>query len=125
MPRERWLEQRKAEILPADYFHVVFILPHVLNPIVLNKKKVMLTILFKSASQTLLTFGQNDLGGKLGFINTLHTWDQKPNAHFNLHCLVAVGWVSPDGEMVCHLKISCHNVRQTASYISVCIHSRS
>ena len=97
MPRERWLEQRKREILSTSYFHVVFTLPHSLNAIVLNNKKVMLTILFKAASQTLLTFGDNTLGGKLGFIATLHTWDQKLNAHFHLHCLVAGGVVSPDG----------------------------
>ena len=97
MPRERWLEKRKCEILSTDYFHVVFTLPHVLNPVVLNNKKVMLTILFKSAAQTLLTFGDNTLGGKLGFIATLHTWDQKLGAHFHLHCLVAGGAVSPDG----------------------------
>jgi hypothetical protein len=96
MPRERWLAQRKAEILPTDYFHVVFTLPHVLNPIVLNNKKVMLGILFKSATQTLLTFGKSKLGGKLGFIATLHTWDQKLGAHFHLHCLVAGGAVAPD-----------------------------
>jgi hypothetical protein len=96
MPRERWLEKRKAEILPTDYFHVVFTLPHVLNPVVLNNKKVMLTILFKSAAHTLLAFGQNELGGKLGFITTLHTWDQKLGAHFHLHCLVAGGAVSAD-----------------------------
>jgi hypothetical protein len=97
MPRERWLAQRKQEILPADYFHVVFTLPHELNAVVLNNKKVMLAILFKAASQTLLAFGENKLGGKLGFITTLHTWDQKLNAHFHLHCLVAGGVVSPDG----------------------------
>jgi hypothetical protein len=97
MPRERWLEQRKGEILPTDYFHVVFTLPHTLNPIVLNNKKVMLAILFKAASQTLLTFGEKTFGGKLGFIATLHTWDQKLNAHFHLHCLVAGGAVSTDG----------------------------
>ena len=97
MPRERWLEQRKQEILPADYFHVVFTLPHELNAAVLNNKKVMLAILFKAVYQTLLAFGENKLGGKLGFITTLHTWDQKLNAHFHLHCLVAGGAVSPDG----------------------------
>lgn len=97
MPRERWLAKRKDEILSTDYFHVVFTLPHELNPVVLNNKKVMLTILFKAASQTLLTFGENTLGGKLGFIATLHTWDQKLNAHFHLHCLVAGGAVSADG----------------------------
>ena len=97
MPRERWLEQRKREILPTRYFHVVFTLPHTLNPIVLNNKKVMLTILFQSASRTLLAFGENTLNGKLGFIATLHTWDQKLGAHFHLHCLVAGGAVSSDG----------------------------
>jgi hypothetical protein len=96
MPRERWIEQRKAEILPINYFHVVFTLPHAINPVVLNNKKVMFSILFKAVSQTLLAFGENELGGKLGFITTLHTWDQKLNAHFHLHCLVAGGAVSPD-----------------------------
>jgi hypothetical protein len=97
MPRERWLEKRKQEILPTDYFHVVFTLPHALNTIVLNNKRVMLAILFKAAAQTLLSFGENELGGKLGFIATLHTWDQKLNAHFHLHCLVAGGALSADG----------------------------
>lgn len=97
MPRERWLEKRKDEILPTSYFHVVFTLPHELNTLILNNKKVMLNILFKAASQTLLTFGQNELAGKLGFIATLHTWDQKLKAHFHLHCLVAGGAVSKDG----------------------------
>lgn len=97
MPRERWLEKRKDEILPVSYFHVVFTLPHELNTIILNNKEVMLNILFKAASQTLLTFGENELGGKLGFIATLHTWDQKLKAHFHLHCLIAGGAVSKDG----------------------------
>ena len=97
MPRERWLEKRKDEILPTSYFHVVFTLPHELNTLILNNKAVMLNILFKAASQTLLTFGQNELGGKLGFIATLHTWDQKLKAHFHLHCLIAGGAVSKDG----------------------------
>jgi hypothetical protein len=100
IPRERWLEKRKDEILPIDYFHVVFTLPHELNTIILNNKKVMLAILFKAASQTLLTFGENKLGGKLGFIATLHTWDQKLKAHFHLHCLVAGGALLPCGRWV-------------------------
>lgn len=97
MPRERWLSKRKEEILSTHYFHVVFTLPHELNTVMLNNKKVMLKILFKAVSKTLLTFGENNLGGKLGFIATLHTWDQKLNAHFHLHCLVAGGVLSKDG----------------------------
>jgi len=97
MPRERWLAKRKDEILATSYFHVVFTLPHELNAIILNNKKVMLNILFKAASQTLLTFGENEMDGQLGFIATLHTWDQQLKAHFHLHCLVAGGVVSKDG----------------------------
>ena len=97
MPRERWLEKRRQEILKTAYFHVVFTLPHALNTMALANKPVMLTMLFKAVGQTLLTFGENKLGGKLGFIATLHTWDQKLNAHFHLHCLVAGGALSADG----------------------------
>jgi hypothetical protein len=96
MPRERWLEKRKDEILPASYFHVVFTLPHELNTVILNNKKVIFNILFATASKTLLTFGKNELNGTLGFLAILHTWDQKLNAHFHLHCLVAGGAVSKD-----------------------------
>jgi hypothetical protein len=96
MPRERWLQKRKDEILPLNYFHVVFTLPHELNAIILNNKKVMLNCLFAAASKTLLTFGQNQLNGTSGFLAILHTWDQKLNAHFHLHCLVAGGVVTTD-----------------------------
>ena len=99
MPREQWLEARKAELLPIIYFHNVFTLPHDLNPIILYNKKVMFNILFKSVSETLHTFGQNPengLGGKLGFIAILHTWDQKLNDHYHLHCLIPGGAVSKD-----------------------------
>ncbi len=96
MPRERWLEKRKEEILPLPYFHVVFTLPHELNTIILNHKKVMLNCLFAAASKTLLTFGKNELNGTPGFLAILHSWDQKLNAHFHLHCLVAGGVLSKD-----------------------------
>ncbi len=97
MPREKWIEARKTELLPVKYFHNVFTLPHDLNPLILINKKIMLNILFKAVSATLLTFGENPkngLGGKLGFIAILHTWDQLLNPHFHLHCLVPGGAVS-------------------------------
>ena len=96
MPRERWLEKRKDEILPLNYFHVVFTLPHELNTIILNNKKVMLNCLFAAASTTLITFGKNELNGTPGFLAILHSWDQKLKAHFHLHCLVAGGVVATD-----------------------------
>ena len=99
MPRERWLEERKSEMLPVIYFHNVFTLPHDLNPIVLSNREVMLDILFKSVAETLHCFGKNPkngLGGKLGFIAILHTWDQLLKDHFHLHCLIPGGAVSDD-----------------------------
>jgi hypothetical protein len=98
MPRERWLAKRQEEILPVNYFHVVFTLPHELNAVILNHKKLMLNGLFAAASQTLLRFGQNEFGGSLGFLAVLHTWDQKLKAHFHLHCLVAGGVVADNGQ---------------------------
>jgi hypothetical protein len=100
MPRERWLKERKAELLPGAYFHSVFTVPHDLNPIALFNKEIMLNILFKAVSETLLSFGENPknkLGGKLGFIAIVHTWDQLLNAHFHLHCLIPGGALKADG----------------------------
>ena len=104
MPRERWLEKRKNEILPVSYFHVVFTVPHELNTVILNNKKVMFNILFAAASRTLLTFGNNELNGKLGFLAVLHTWDQKLKAHFHLHCLVVGGVMLRNKKKWLHVK---------------------
>jgi hypothetical protein len=98
MPREQWLAKRKEEILPLSYFHVVFTLPHELNAVILNNKKVMFNILFAAASQTLLRFSENELNGTPGFLAILHSWDQKLHAHFHLHCIIAAGVVSKDGK---------------------------
>jgi hypothetical protein len=93
IPRERWLEARKSEVLPVPYFHVVFTLPHELNSLILMNKSLMLNILFKAVSKTLLQFAENELDAKLGFVAVLHTWDQQLKTHFHLHCLVAGGAV--------------------------------
>jgi hypothetical protein len=98
IPRERWLAKRRNEILPVNYFHIVFTLPHELNPIVLNNKKVMLNSLFAAASKTLLRFGSVGLKGQAGFFAILHTWDQRLNAHFHLHCLFPGGVVAQNSK---------------------------
>ena len=97
--KARWLENRKAELLPVPYFHTVFTLPHEINPLALCNKRLIYNILFKAASETLLTFGnnpKNGLGGKLGVIAVLHTWDQLLNDHIHLHCLIPGGVLTPD-----------------------------
>jgi len=97
LPREQWLAARKSELLPVLYFHNVFTLPHKLNPIILLNKKVMLNILFQSVAETLAKFAENEMGGKLGFLSLLHTWDQLLMPHFHLHCLVPGGTVAENG----------------------------
>lgn len=97
LAKAQWLEDRKADLLPVGYFHLVFTLPHELNPLMLVNKKVLCDILFKAVAQTLLEFGRTHLHGRLGFICVLHTWDQTLRDHFHLHCLIPGGALSFDG----------------------------
>ncbi len=99
MVKEKWLNDRKADLLPCNYFHMVFTLPHKLNTIILKNKKIMLNILFIAVSQTLQAFAKDPqwrLQGQVGFICVLHTWSQKLIDHFHLHCLIAGGALSFD-----------------------------
>ena len=98
LTKAQWLADRKAELLPVPYFHCVFTLPHELNPLVLCNPRALLNMLFEAAGQTLLEFGRNNLGGKVGFTMVLHTWDQLLNAHFHLHCLIPAGALALDGQ---------------------------
>ena len=101
----RWLEARKAELLPVSYFHSVFTLPHLLNPIVLCNKRLMFDLLFHATAYTLLEFGlnpENGLAGKLGLICVLHTWNQRLLAHFHLHVLVPAGALVSDPNRWAH-----------------------
>lgn len=105
--KAQWLEARTAELLPVGYFHVVFTLPHVLNPLILRNKAVVLKFLFDAVAQTLRQFGRDPrhrLGGKIGFLAVLHTWDQKLKDHFHLHCLIPAGALSHDGQRWIHAR---------------------
>lgn len=93
----RWVKRREEELLPVDYFHNVFTLPHKLNALTRSNKRLIYDILFKSVSETLLQFGENELGGKVGFISILHTWDQRLLEHIHLHCIISAGALSSDG----------------------------
>ncbi len=93
----QWVEDRKAELLPVPYFHLVFTVPHDLNPLILAHKRPLLTLLFNAASQTLVQFGHHNLGGQIGCTMVLHTWDQTLGAHFHVHCLMAAGALAANG----------------------------
>jgi hypothetical protein len=97
LTKEQWLNDRKAELLGCGYFHLVFTLPHGLNPIILSNKSTTLNILFAAVNQTLQAFAKDPqwrLEGRLGFISVLHTWSQTLIDHFHLHCLIPAGALS-------------------------------
>jgi hypothetical protein len=81
-------------VLPCGYFHLVFTLPHLLNPLVLHNRRLCLDLIFKTVNQTLQLFAADPkwrLNGQLGFIGVLHTWSQTLIDHFHLHCLIPAG----------------------------------
>ena len=100
LERGRWLERRKAELLPVEYFHVVFTIPEQLNALALQNKAVLYRILFQASAQTLLTIAADPrhLGARVGFFSILHTWGQNLLLHPHLHCVVTGGGLSADGE---------------------------
>lgn len=99
LAKERWLENRKKDLLPIGYFHVVFTIPQELNFITLLNQKEVYSILFKAVSETLLELGKDIkyLGADIGFISILHTWGQNLMNHPHLHCIVPGGGLSLDG----------------------------
>jgi putative transposase/transposase-like zinc-binding protein len=97
--RARWLAQRQTELLPVPYFHVVFTLPQHIARLALQNAKQIYTILFRAASETMLTTAADPrhLGASIGFLAVLHTWGQNLHLHPHLHCVVPGGGISPDG----------------------------
>ena len=93
---EQWTQARLRELLPVKYFHVVFTIPHSLNEVAIKEPKIIYSILFKAAWQTLSQFGKNPkhLGAKMGMVAVLHTWGQNLELHPHLHCIVPGGGVT-------------------------------
>jgi hypothetical protein len=98
LAKAEWLEARKAELLPVDYYHVVFTLPGRLRPLALQNKSVLYSLLFQAVSKTLLTIASDPkhLGAHIGFVAILHTWGQTLMDHPHIHCVVTGGGLSPD-----------------------------
>lgn len=96
--RAKWLRNRKAELLPVPYFHVVFTLPEEVARIAFYNQKAVYAILFRTVSRTLLEIAADPrhLGAEIGFFSILHTWGQNLLHHPHLHCVVPGGGLSPD-----------------------------
>jgi hypothetical protein len=96
--RDRWIAARRRELLPTRYLHVVFTLPHRLAPLVLQNKKVLYGLLFRTSAETLLEVARHPrhLGAEIGFFSVLHTWSQQLKIHPHVHCVVPAGGLSLD-----------------------------
>src|SRR6202795_2211236 len=107
LARAQWLDDRRAERLATQYFHVVLTLPKEIAAIAYQNKAPGYGVLFRAAAETLSTIAADPkhLGAELGFFAVLHTWGQNLLLHPHLHCVVAGGGLSPDGTRW----ISCRN----------------
>jgi hypothetical protein len=98
----QWLEDRAADLLPVEYFHVVFTMPEELAAIALQNKRVVYGILFAASAATLRTIAADPkhLGAEIGFVSVLHTWSQDLRHHPHVHCVVPGGGLTADGRWV-------------------------
>jgi Putative transposase/Transposase zinc-binding domain len=97
---ERWLALQRARLLACDHYHVIFTLPHELNPLWLANVPLMTTLLFRTVRETLCTLlaDSHYLGAQPGIMAALHTWSQTLVLHPHMHCLVTGGGLTASGD---------------------------
>jgi hypothetical protein len=96
----RWLEARQADLLPVDYYHLVFTLPGPIRDLAYHNKSVVYSLLFQTAAETLLRIAADPkhLGARVGVTLVLHTWGSAMTHHPHVHGIVPGGGLSLDGE---------------------------
>jgi len=97
---QRWLEARQADLLPVEYYHVVFTLPALISAIAYTNKALIYRLLFELAAETLTTIAADPkhLGAKIGATLVLHTWGSAMTHHPHVHGIVPGGGLSADGQ---------------------------
>jgi hypothetical protein len=101
LTKERWINDRMAELLPVTYFHAVFAPPHEFVPLIYchdKNKKIGFDVLFRASAETLKEVAESRLGIKIGFTSVLHTWSQTLLKHPHVHIIVPGGGISLDQE---------------------------
>lgn len=93
VPKEQWIDARKEDILDAPYFHLVFTVPDILNPIIYSNQKLLYDALYHAASSTIheLTNDSKYLGAQVGYLCILHTWGSELNFHPHIHTILLGG----------------------------------
>jgi len=96
----QWLAARQAELLPLEYYHLVFTLPAAIGDIAYQNQAVVYDVLFKATAETLHTIAADPkhLGARIGFTAVLHTWGSAMTHHPHLHCIVPGGGLATNGE---------------------------
>lgn len=96
--KEIWVDKRRAEVIDAPYFHIVFTLPHELNPLIYCNQKLLYGLLHRCCAETLLELSsaKKYLGATPGIIQVLHTWNQEIGYHVHMHCIVSGGGLTKD-----------------------------
>lgn len=99
--KELWVDKRRSEVIDAPYFHVVFTLPHALNPLLYCNQKLLYDLLHRCSAETLLELSADPkyLGATPGIIQVLHTWNQDLEYHVHMHCIVSGGGITPDHKL--------------------------
>ncbi len=99
LARATWLERRRADLLPTEYFHVVFTVPPAIAEVAAQNKAVVYGLLFRAVAETLRTIAADPrhLGAEIGFFAVLHTWGQTLVHHPHLHCVIPGGGLASDG----------------------------
>lgn len=99
--KEVWVDKRRAEVIDSPYFHVVFTLPHELNPLIYCNQKLLYGLLHRCCAETLLDLSSDKkwLGATPGIIQVLHTWNQELEYHVHMHCIVSGGGLTRDGKI--------------------------
>ena len=98
VPKELWMDARREDVLDAPYFHLIFTVPGILNPVIYSNQKLLYDALYHAASATLseLTADSRYLGAKAGYICILHTWGSEMNFHPHIHTILLGGGLTPD-----------------------------
>ena len=98
--REQWIARQQKYLLDVPYFHVVFTIPHLLNPLCMRFPAIMYNLLFDASWKSIQTFANDPkyLGATTGMTAVLHTWSQNIGLHPHLHCIIPGGGVSQSGK---------------------------
>lgn len=96
--KEIWVDKRRAEVIDAPYFHVVFTLPHELNSLIYSNQRLLYGFFHRCCAETLLELSSDKkyLGAAPGIIQVLHTWNQEIGYHVHMHCIISGGGLTPD-----------------------------